>query len=48
VDDKMFAIDVAEWKMEDVLRVHRGALIKMKTATSDNSGSGGRRKELSA
>ena len=48
VDDKMFAIDVAEWKMEDVLGVHRGALIKLKTATSDKSGTGGRRKEVSA
>jgi len=48
VDDKMFAIDVAEWKMEDVLGVHRGALIKLKTATSDKSGTGGRRKEMSA
>ena len=46
--DKMFAIDVAEWKMEDVLGVHRGALIKLKTATSHKSGTGGRRKEMSA
>jgi len=44
VDDKMFAIDVTEWGMDDILGVGREARqVEIKRAASDNSAPGPRR-----
>jgi hypothetical protein len=51
VDDKMFAIDVAEWGMEDVLRDKREARqmeTKIKLPTPRNLAHFGQRKKVSA
>jgi len=55
VDERMFAIDVAEWKMEDVLGVHREAIqtrresVRSRTsAAAEDSASAGYRKRARA
>jgi hypothetical protein len=48
VDEKMFAIDVTEWEMEDVLGIHRDAQQTKIKAASEESVADGRGKEMKA
>jgi hypothetical protein len=44
VDDKMFAIDVTEWGMDNILGVRREARqVEIKLGASDSAGAGARR-----